>query len=348
MGDTLKPGCQHYERNCSLLAPCCNKVYKCRVCHDEEEMHTLDRKCVEKVVCNKCDLTSPVCETCPGCDTVFGTAYFCKICRLYDNVDKKQFHCDGCGICRLGGSDNFVHCYTCEMCMPKNQPHKCIEKSSHSNCPVCFESIHSARVTTHIPKCGHLIHSPCYEEMFKKGLYACPTCGKSMGNMTHVWNHLDRDIEMTPMPTEYQGLYREILCKDCSTVSTVKFHVVGMKCSKSSCGSFNTSIEGPFVKKDESGEFVGLTEAELAELFSVSLPGAQPTSQEDDSNNEDIDEDIDDDLDGDIVDVLGDEEPVDLEDLFTALHSSDSNWETESETDDDDQNKDNDENIDER
>jgi len=229
------------------------------------------------------------------------------------------------------------------MCMPKNQPHKCIEKSSHTNCPVCFESIHSARVSTHIPKCGHLIHSPCYEEMFKKGLYACPTCGKSMGNMTNVWNHLDRDIEMTPMPTEYQGLYREILCKDCSSISTVKFHVVGMKCSKPTCGSFNTSIEGPFVKKDETGNFVGLTEAELAELFSVSLPVAEAnTSQDNDESDEDIDA------------AHGDDEPVDLEDLIILQSSdsnndsdNDSNWETESEIDDDQTNE-NEENITER
>ena len=41
-----------------------------------------------------------VSATCRFCDTIFGT-YYCDICRLYDNTDKKQFHCISCGICRL-------------------------------------------------------------------------------------------------------------------------------------------------------------------------------------------------------------------------------------------------------
>jgi hypothetical protein len=38
-------------------------------------------------------------STCEECGTVFGN-YFCSICRLYDDEDKQQFHCDGCGLCR--------------------------------------------------------------------------------------------------------------------------------------------------------------------------------------------------------------------------------------------------------
>lgn len=35
---------------------------------------------------------------------------------------------------------------------------QCIEKSSHSNCPVCLEDLHTSRIAAHIPPCGHLIH----------------------------------------------------------------------------------------------------------------------------------------------------------------------------------------------
>ena len=31
---------------------------------------------------------------------MFGTAYHCLVCRLWDHADKGQFHCEGCGICR--------------------------------------------------------------------------------------------------------------------------------------------------------------------------------------------------------------------------------------------------------
>ena len=38
-------------------------------------------------------------KDCEKCEVVFGN-YFCGICRLFDDNDKKQFHCDKCGICR--------------------------------------------------------------------------------------------------------------------------------------------------------------------------------------------------------------------------------------------------------
>ena len=44
--------------------------------------------------------------------------YFCYECKLFDDEDKAQFHCDGCGICRIGGRENFFHCVTCNMCLP--------------------------------------------------------------------------------------------------------------------------------------------------------------------------------------------------------------------------------------
>lgn len=30
-----RPNCDHYERNCSLISPCCGMVFGCRICHDE-------------------------------------------------------------------------------------------------------------------------------------------------------------------------------------------------------------------------------------------------------------------------------------------------------------------------
>ncbi|KAL0355934.1 UNVERIFIED_CONTAM: Zinc finger protein BRUTUS-like [Sesamum radiatum] len=41
-------GCKHYKRNCKLLAPCCNKLYTCIRCHDDQADHSVDReKCLE-------------------------------------------------------------------------------------------------------------------------------------------------------------------------------------------------------------------------------------------------------------------------------------------------------------
>ncbi|KAH3694231.1 hypothetical protein DPMN_081671 [Dreissena polymorpha] len=84
------------------LAPCCKKFYKCRVCHDENETHdetyVIDRKAVELIKCSMCDLVQNVRNICESCNVVFGK-YFCEKCRLYDDEDKGQFHCDECGLC---------------------------------------------------------------------------------------------------------------------------------------------------------------------------------------------------------------------------------------------------------
>ena len=87
--EQTRPHCSHYERNCSMVAPCCGAVFGCRICHDdspilpplivakqamgryarssslpgsftsmpqtpEETHHTIDRFAVKKVICRKC------------------------------------------------------------------------------------------------------------------------------------------------------------------------------------------------------------------------------------------------------------------------------------------------------
>jgi len=272
-------GCSHYQRKCKLVAPCCDQPYNCRFCHDEDDStnHKLDRCSVMEVVCLVCSVRQAVSNLCtdPDCGTVFGGAYFCATCKLFDDVDKGQFHCDGCGICRVGGRDKFSHCDTCGICLPIGRSHKCISNTSHNNCPVCLEDIHTSRVEAHLPPCSHLLHITCYKQMVKSGLYACPTCGLSMQDMRGVWASIDREVASTPMPREYAGLYREILCKDCNTTSTASFHIVGMKCVD--CGSYNTTLDkGPLLRlvsnEGEEKVYKALTEAEIGALSNVSFP----------------------------------------------------------------------------
>lgn len=74
--------------------------------------------------------------------------------------------------------------------------------------------------------------------MLSFGNFRCPMCGKSTVCMTEHWKHLDNEIANTPMPAEYENVLKWILCKDCQAASSVKFHVLGMKCAE--CGSYNT------------------------------------------------------------------------------------------------------------
>ncbi|XP_064605596.1 RING finger and CHY zinc finger domain-containing protein 1-like isoform X2 [Liolophura sinensis] len=246
-----KLGCSHYQRKCSLIANCCKKVYICRVCHDEAENHQMNRHEVQEIKCLLCEKQQQVSGTCIECGTQFAR-YFCRICNLFDDIDKAQFHCDDCGICRVGGRQNYFHCSKCDVCLHNElrNAHKCIEKVSHNNCPVCLEDLHTSRIAAHIPPCGHLLHRHCFREMLKTGNYACPLCAESMVDMKGAWDGLDEEIKNTPMPEEYRNYYVIALCRDCHQESRVVFHVLGLKCQH--CGSYNTCRTGEFV--DHSGD----------------------------------------------------------------------------------------------
>ena len=96
-------GCSHYQRKCKLIAPCCDTAYNCRsahcdcgcearliltvlcrFCHDEAEGHTVERRTVKEVECLVCHLRQDVGAHCQAtdCQTVFGAAYFCSVCKL--------------------------------------------------------------------------------------------------------------------------------------------------------------------------------------------------------------------------------------------------------------------------
>ncbi|NXX77787.1 ZN363 protein, partial [Urocolius indicus] len=222
-------------------APCCGKLYACRLCHDGAEGHRLDRFRVSEVQCARCRLLQKAQQRCEGCHSLFGE-YYCGICHLFD-CDKKQYHCAECGICRIGPKEDFFHCSKCNLCLSLSLQgkHKCIENVSRQDCPICLEDIHTSRVGAHVLPCGHLLHRTCYEDMLKEG-YRCPLCMHSALDMTRYWRQLDDEVAQTPMPTEYQNMMVEILCNDCNARSTVQFHLLGMKCKN--CDSYNTAQDG--------------------------------------------------------------------------------------------------------
>lgn len=239
----MSSSCDHYIRRCSLLAPCCEKYYNCRLCHDDKEDHELDRKTVQGIKCLQCGSCQSVASHCTNCGIKFGR-YYCEVCRLFDDHERGQFHCRDCGICRVGGEENFFHCMRCDMCLgiQLRDSHKCVEKSSRSACPICYEDIHTSRIPSHVPACGHLIHSTCFAKLLESGGYACPICNKSMIDMSRMWRQLDQEILRTPMPADYNNFNVTILCRDCHKESKVRFHILGLKCME--CGSYNTSKEG--------------------------------------------------------------------------------------------------------
>ena len=54
-------------------------------------------------------------------------AYACTSCPFYDDdLSKQPYHCDACGICRIGGRDNYFHCDTCGSCYSKQLQVGCV------------------------------------------------------------------------------------------------------------------------------------------------------------------------------------------------------------------------------
>uniref|UniRef100_A0A8C7SC31 Ring finger and CHY zinc finger domain containing 1 n=1 Tax=Oncorhynchus mykiss TaxID=8022 RepID=A0A8C7SC31_ONCMY len=244
-------GCDHYIRSCFLKAPCCGKAYVCRLCHDAEEDHQMDRFLVKEVQCSVCNTVQQAQKTCQECNVTFGD-YYCDICHLFDK-DKKQYHCQPCGICRIGPREKYFHCQKCNLCLASDLRgnHKCVENVSRQNCPVCMEDMHTSRIGAHVLPCGHLLHKTCFDDMVQTGAYRCPLCMHSAWNMEDSWEQMDKDMAQSPMPTEYQDATVKIICNDCQTHCTVPFHVLGMKCS--GCGSYNTAQDGGLIQHEPLG-----------------------------------------------------------------------------------------------
>ena len=90
-----------------------------RCVQDEAKRHELVRADVREVICVLCDTRQPVSRSCTKCSTSFGE-YSCLICNFWeDDLSKGHWHCEGCGLCRVGGQDNFFHCSTCGCCYAK-------------------------------------------------------------------------------------------------------------------------------------------------------------------------------------------------------------------------------------
>jgi RING finger/CHY zinc finger protein 1 len=238
------------------LAPCCGEYFGCRFCHDAakydsnpdpKKAHPLDRKAVKTVQCMRCNTVQDASQICSSCGITLGT-YWCPTCVLLDDVDKGQFHCDKCGICRVGGQDNHTHCDKCGICVKTAAfaEHTCASNAALTDCSVCLESLHTSREPTQFLPCGHGLHGPCLRSFVESGQSTCPLCKKSMmSKEQHLYyiDAMDEEIAATPMPMEYRNKRVRVRCYECREESDTPFHILKLKCRApaASCGgSYNT------------------------------------------------------------------------------------------------------------
>lgn len=235
-------GCEHYQRSCKLECNDCNKWYTCRFCHDNVESHTLIRKDTRNMLCMYCGTAQSAAKDCKSCHKSMAS-YYCAICKLWDDDPEKSiYHCNDCGICRIGkglGID-FFHCQRCNACMTVDLQgsHRCIERSTDCDCPICGDYLFTSTTKVIFMPCGHAIHQTCWYDHTRVS-YKCPTCAKSILNMEAQFRIMDTEIEHQPLPPPYADWRSIVTCNDCSAKSNVKFHFLGQKCDN--CRSYNTN-----------------------------------------------------------------------------------------------------------
>ncbi|KAJ1553192.1 hypothetical protein HK096_008883 [Nowakowskiella sp. JEL0078] len=238
-------GCKHYQRTAKLQAHCCGKWYTCRFCHDEISDHSIIRNLTTTMLCMYCSAVQPAGQDCinPDCGRRVAK-YYCKECKLWDDDPRKNiYHCYDCGICRIGkglGQDYF-HCKKCNVCMAISLRgrHKCIERNLESDCPICGEYMFTSTTTVIFMPCGHCIHYKCHQEYIQTS-YQCPTCFKSLANMTEYFRRIDAMLANHQMPPEYVNTQSYIYCNDCEKKSNAKFHFLYHKCLN--CNGYNTKV----------------------------------------------------------------------------------------------------------
>eukprot|EP00922_Rhytidocystis_sp_ex-Travisia-forbesii_P065383 GHVS01097159.1.p1 GENE.GHVS01097159.1~~GHVS01097159.1.p1 ORF type:complete len:380 (-),score=65.24 GHVS01097159.1:131-1270(-) len=289
-------GCVHYRRKCQVIAPCCGEQFWCRHCHNEikntqekdpKKAHELDRRSIREVVCMVCLTRQPPSRNCSSCGEEFAQ-YFCSVCNFWDNagLSKHVFHCDDCGICRVGGRENFFHCEKCQSCYSNElkERHVCVEGAMKNPCPICLEDMFSSvKTVVVLDQCGHTMHKECHRTLrttpaMSLQAIRCPLCGKGMSDNKVVWDEIERSIEMNPLPDNIRRTAR-ISCNDCSSKSSCDWHVIGMKCAE--CGGYNTAEIDPPVEQEGAGQGGGVVEVEaqpvvVAEAQPVVVVEAQP------------------------------------------------------------------------
>jgi len=291
--ELTRPPCDHYNKNCTIIAPCCGAAFGCRICHDDSPIlpplliarrssrryrsvsmpmghasfnesthqdthHTIDRFKIKEIICRVCyTKQSSKSNNCVSCGIQFGE-YHCSICNLWMDNTENPYHCPDCGFCRVGGAENFKHCHDCGMCIDKTlyDNHNCKSGKYKSNCPVCQEYLFSSRSASHEMPCGHAIHWECFRQLATHDS-RCPVCKKTAETkerMMPTWNAMAQGIVLQPLPPELARVVN-ITCIDCEQSEDARaWHFIGIQCRN--CSSFNTVVDRIIMSGEEANDFL--------------------------------------------------------------------------------------------
>jgi len=209
---------------------------------EEGVEHEINRFDIKEIVCRNChQRQSSKRNKCMKCDVQFGE-YHCEICNLWMDSSQQPYHCDDCGLCRVGGQNNFKHCLQCGICVDKSSyaKHNCL--TYEANCPVCLDDLFSSRRICHEMPCGHVIHWDCFTEYSRHDL-RCPICKKTTSQKEEsleLWNTIANEISVSPLHPDTSRVI-DIFCNDCEEYDRQRsWHYLGIQCHN--CDSFNTVV----------------------------------------------------------------------------------------------------------
>jgi RING finger/CHY zinc finger protein 1 len=168
--------CNHYVNNCSILADCCNKIFSCKKCHNENSDHEVKRQDINKIICNVCFIEQKITNltSCISCCNQL-SEYQCDICKLYDKNFPAKYHCNKCDMCLVGDKHNVYHCNECNYCLPIQfiNNHRHTENYKNEKCSICLESLIIDKIF--VTQCFHSLHRKCIEKLYKTS-NLCPLC----------------------------------------------------------------------------------------------------------------------------------------------------------------------------
>lgn len=178
------PGCQHYQLNCRIICPKCDKAYPCRICHDDSfECEPLDRNTIREVECLSCNKRGTIGSLCVHCGALLAVS-FCHKCNYISNFSyevRPTYHCKECGFCRVGLESSHKHCNKCNQCFKNEffEEHTC--DADNFVCCVCQEPLRtSIKGFTELPcKVRHYIHLSCWDALLHNGDIRCPLCRRA-------------------------------------------------------------------------------------------------------------------------------------------------------------------------
>jgi len=179
-------GCGHYKRKCKVVAPCCDRAYTCRECHDEAEPdHEMDSKAVDTMVCMECNTRQHAARASLRLSLTIYTATASLVaCILralrFDHHSRSEHwvlscagdcsHCGAvmatyyCSICHLWDNNSANKIYHCPYCNLCRQGQGLGLDSCH--CMECNTCMHLADFPRH--RCRKLNPCPiCQENLYE-------------------------------------------------------------------------------------------------------------------------------------------------------------------------------------